>query len=310
MSVLERIYYLHDRIQAGTYPNTRVLVDQFEISPATAHRDVAYLRDRLLAPLAFDQRKNGYYYTSPFRLPFENSPDMALLLGLLSNLAAESGLGKLPELKEFGDRLGQVLFPGREDIGDLLYCEWIQQEEIGAHIFARVLEGLRRQRQLAIDYRDSLNRISSRTIDPLKLVNYQGRWYLLAWCHLRRDRRLFHLARMTRVNLSENPCTHRLERDDPWLSQSFGIFKGPVRFRAVIRFTGRAADLVRYQRWHPDQVMEHRNGALFLTLPVADERELKGRILQFGAGAELVEPDWLRQKLRWEIQTMADLYRN
>ena len=310
MSVLERIYYFHDQIQSGRFPNTRVLVDQFEISPATAHRDVAYLRDRLLAPLAFDQRKNGYYYTSPFSLPFENSPDMALLLGMLSNLAAESGLGDLPQLKTFRTRLGQMLFPGHQDITDLLHCEWIQQEKIGDNIFARVLEGLRRRRQLAIDYRDSFNRISSRAIDPLKLVNYQGRWYLLAWCHLRRDRRLFHLARMTRVTLSETPSIHRLERDDPWLSQSFGIFKGPVRFQAVIRFTGRTADMVSHQRWHPDQVMEQRDGALYLTLPVADERELMGRILQFGAGAELVAPDWLRHKLRREIGAMADLYHN
>jgi predicted DNA-binding transcriptional regulator YafY len=82
MSLLERIYYFHSRIQDNLYPNSGDLVREFEVSAATAHRDIAYLRDRLLAPLCFSQRKNGYYYTeADFRLPFEDIPGLVLLLG-------------------------------------------------------------------------------------------------------------------------------------------------------------------------------------------------------------------------------------
>ncbi len=84
MSLLERIYYFHSRIINDRYPNSGDLSREFEVSSATAHRDIQYLRDRLLAPLAFSQKKNGYFYTdSDFRLPFENTPKLLCSLACL-----------------------------------------------------------------------------------------------------------------------------------------------------------------------------------------------------------------------------------
>lgn len=44
-------------ITAGRYPNGSIIGQEFEVSPAIAHGDVAYLKDRLLAPLAFGKTK-------------------------------------------------------------------------------------------------------------------------------------------------------------------------------------------------------------------------------------------------------------
>ena len=110
MSLLERIYYFHARIQDGRYPNSGDLVAEFEVSAATAHRDIAYLRDRLLAPLAFDQKKNGYYYTdSGFRLPFADTPRLVALLGVLQKMGEETGLTNLPELRQLQKKIAALV---------------------------------------------------------------------------------------------------------------------------------------------------------------------------------------------------------
>ncbi len=309
MSTLERIYYLHARIRAGRYPNTTSLVREFEISPATAHRDVAYLRDRLLAPLAFDQRRNGYYYTdTAFHLPFENSPPLVLILGLLGTMARQTGLAGLPELEELKQRIQGLIFPGQRKIEDLLHCEWVEMEPVDRDVFRDVLNSLRKQCRLRFIYRSGTGSVSERTVDPLKLVSYQGRWYLLAWCHLRGERRMFHLGRIAGSSLLADPADHHLDRGDDWLTASFGIFKGPPRFRATIRFTGKAARIVRNQLWHTDQEMRADGDDILLTLPVADDREIMMKILQFGAGARVIAPQELRQKLGREIHRMAALY--
>ncbi len=41
MSLLERIYLFHEKLKENRYPNATLLVDQFEISSATARRDIA-----------------------------------------------------------------------------------------------------------------------------------------------------------------------------------------------------------------------------------------------------------------------------
>ncbi len=112
MSLLERIYHFHQELQNNRYPNATTLVEQFEISLATARRDIAYLRDRLLAPLEFSQRKNGFFYTEEgFGLPFEQSPKIVFLLGMLSKMAEEAGLGSLPEVQSLERRLAELVFP-------------------------------------------------------------------------------------------------------------------------------------------------------------------------------------------------------
>ena len=312
MSVLERIYFFHGRIRSGRYPNTSHLISEFEISQATAHRDIAYLRERLLAPLQFDTKKNGFYYTrDDFRLPFENSPAMTMILGLLGNMAEETGLSELPELAGIKRHLREAIFPGQRNMADLIYCEWVEKELVNSGIFATVLDALREQQQLQLTYRAGTGRTSRRKVEPLKLVNYQGRWYLLAWCLSKNDRRMFHLARMQKARLLQVPITeHHQDNIDDWLQASFGIFKGPATSRATIRFTGTAAEIVRHQIWHEKQKIEQEQDGIRLTLPIADDRELIMKVLQFGARAEILRPKKLRQRLAAEIGRMAEHYRD
>lgn len=75
MSQMERLYFFHQRVAQLRYPDSKTIMERFEVSEATARRDIAYLRDFLLAPLAFDRRQKGWYYTSnDFQLPFEHVP--------------------------------------------------------------------------------------------------------------------------------------------------------------------------------------------------------------------------------------------
>lgn len=313
MSLLERIYYFHARILDNRYPNSGDLVREFEVSPATAHRDIAYLRDRLLAPLAFSQRHNGYFYTeSGFRLPFEDTPRLIMLLGMLQKIAGETGLTDLPELKKLQQRLAQLVNKDNRTIEHLIHCEWVEIEPVDARIFTEVLSALLSGTQLHITYGSPAGKLSERTIDPLRLVNYQGRWYVLAWCHLRRSRRMFHLSRIKNSTRLDSGAEHRLDPDDDWLTGSFGIFKSGSgeRFRAEIKLQGTAAEIVRHQRWHPDQELIPDSDGLILSLPVSDDRELIMKVLQFGAQARIISPAELRRKVRIEIEKMAGLYKN
>lgn len=313
MSLLERIYYLHARIQNYRYPNSGDLVREFEVSSATAHRDIAYLRDRLLAPLDFSQKHNGYYYTEEgFRLPFEDTPRLVMLLGMLQKMAGETGLTDLPELKKLQNKLKELVNKDNQEIDNLIHCEWVGTEPVDAKIFANVLTSLLNATRLGITYRAPDGKESDRLIDPLKLVNYQGRWYILAWCCLRKSRRMFHLARISATHPTDTKTEHQLETEDDWLSGSFGIFKGDSesRYTAEILFTGTAADIIRHQHWHSEQSTEETKEGVILKLPVTDDRELVMKVLQFGHQARVLYPRNLQEKIYNIINKMAAQYNN
>jgi predicted DNA-binding transcriptional regulator YafY len=309
MSFLERIFFFHQETSRGRFPNSKSLATNFEISVATAKRDISYLRDRLLAPLCFDTRKNGYYYSqADFHLPFEESPRVVFLLAMLNKLAEEAGLGGLPEVRQLEQRLTALISPEYGKLVHSLHCQWLEVENIDHQIFAVVIEGVVKKQQLTISYRSIGGTPSTRTVAPLQLVNHQGRWYLFAFCTLRNDMRLFHIARMQHAALTGIALPPDLHFDRDHLLQSFGIFQGPPRYQAEILFISTAADLVAHQYWHQDQRMTQREDGVVISLPVSDDRELIMKILQYGALARVLSPPELVLRVKAAISAMTKIY--
>ncbi len=69
------------------------------------------------------------------------------------------------------------------------------------------------------------------------------------------------------------------------------------------------AKWIREQQWHSEQsFQEIPGGGVELCIPVADFREVKMMILQFGADVEVIAPDALRLEVAEEIRKMDRIY--
>ena len=60
MSQTERFYKIDQLLNDRGVVSFKVLMEALAISRATLKRDLAYLRDRLNAPIVYDRVKNGY----------------------------------------------------------------------------------------------------------------------------------------------------------------------------------------------------------------------------------------------------------
>lgn len=119
---------------------------------------------------------------------------------------------------------------------------------------------------------------------------------------------MFHVARITRAELSNEKISFLPGLEETYLQSSFGIFKGGEVEIAEILFTGTAAELVRHQHWHRDQQIKETPEGILLKMPVSDDREITMKVLQYGSLARVVSPEKLQLKIAREIQKMATLY--
>jgi predicted DNA-binding transcriptional regulator YafY len=309
MSLLERVYFFHNELTRNCYPNARTLMREFEISQPTARRDIAYLRDRLLAPLAYDQHKNGFYYEDQsFNLPFVNNSRIVFLLGMLSRIAEETGLKDLPEIRQLEQRLATMTGQDYGRLQDIIHCEWIEVEHPEPHIFDTIIDAIVTQHQLNITYQSPRKETTTRILEPLKLINYQGRWYLLAWCTLRQATRTFHLARIKSPTIGAKISQSRKAIAEH-LGNSFGIFKGTPCYHAEILFTGTAAELVKNQIWHKDQIVRETGQGVLFRLPVRDDREIVMKVLQYGGLAQVLSPTSLIKTIINHAKSIISTYR-
>lgn len=310
MSLLERLFYFHQEILKDNYPNSTSLTEQFEVSLATSRRDINYLRDRLLAPLAFDQKKNGFYYREEgFQLPFGDSPRIVFLLAVLNKLADEAGLGRLKEVQQLEHRLAGMISTDYKKIIEALHCQWIEVESIDHQVFETIIEAVVKRRLLALHYKSVGGETGERSVAPITIINYQGRWYLHGFCQLRQASRLFHIGRIADAELTDKQISPEIGDDRNQIQQSFGIFQGSPRYQAEILFRSTAAELVGNQHWHKDQLVTRVEEGLLMRLPVSDDREIVMKILQYGAMARVISPPELRERVEQEIAAMAEAYR-
>jgi len=314
---LERFVWFDNEIRRQRYPNASNLADQFEITIKTAQRSIEYFRERLIAPLAYDFFKKGYHYTDPsFQLPVTRISEEELLALLISQkLITEASAGSLgDELGRVSKRLGSLLaanLPGRAHPEDAFSFRWKNIHLADPQTFKIVTSALLQGRLLTFSYHSPGAATEvSRTVEPHHMVNYMGNWHLIAFCHLRKDWRDFLLGRMNDCQM-KNPEFQIRNREEwqPFLQNTFGIYQNRVNFDVVLRFSPDRSPWIKEEMWHEGQTdMFLEDGALVRTIPASHEVEIMMEILRHGAQVEVLKPDWLREKVRREIDAAAKNY--
>ena len=62
---------------------------------------------------------------------------------------------------------------------------------------------------LSVTYVDASGRVTRRDVEPVGLLHAPSGWYVIAWCVLRGDRRLFRLDRLRQAAVTDRPCAER-----------------------------------------------------------------------------------------------------
>ena len=309
MSINERVYQIDNLLHERRSITFQELLSRLEVSPATLKRDLAYMRDRLNAPIIFDKDLSGYRLDAQgvgaqYELPglwFTSEEIYALLTmqHLLSNLDTGGLLG--PHIKPLLSRL-TVLLGTADDAVDQVQKR-IKVESMGARqvhleLFQVVASALVRRKRLIIEYHSrGSDETSTRELSPQRLMHYRGNWYLDAWCHTKNAMRNFSVDAIKKAEITEQVADDIPETQlNEVLATGYGIFSGKDVEWATLHFTAERARWVADERWHSKQKGKFlKDGTYELKVPYSDHRELIMDILKHGQYVTVVAPESLRQ---------------
>jgi predicted DNA-binding transcriptional regulator YafY len=155
-------------------------------------------------------------------------------------------------------------------------------------------------------YSMSRDEENPRQVDPYHLTVFDGGYYLVGYCHLRKTERIFAVERIRELKM----LTIRFQvrpgfNAEEYLKHSWGIVKGEIVPVKVI-FSRAIARYIRDRLWHPSQRLRQlADGRLEMSLRVADTLEVRRWILGYGSEAEVLEPPALREVLRRDAEALA-----
>lgn len=168
------------------------------------------------------------------------------------------------------------------------------------------------QHWVELDYYSmSRNSLTHRRVAPYKVWFYDETFYLIGFCELRGEIRLFAVERIERLAvLDESFEPPRGFDANAFMQDSFGVFRGePVAVE--IRFSPDVAGYIQEKVWHDTQVLERQDdGGLIFRARVAGIEEIKYWVLKWGAGATVLAPEALRRAVAAEIERMAAAYQD
>ena len=133
-------------------------------------------------------------------------------------------------------------------------------------------------------YAASTDEVTTRAVDPLAVFTAEGRWHVIAWCHLAKGERDFRIDRIRALRRTGE----RFEKHEPTM-------KPGQAFQPASSATSVRLELAPDQRWvletYPVRDVEECGGRFRVTLDVAGEAWLERLLLRLGPEARVFEPD-------------------
>ncbi|GHO68958.1 transcriptional regulator [Ktedonobacter sp. SOSP1-52] len=311
MNRTDRLLAIVLELQGKGRQRAEDLARTFETSKRTIYRDIQALCESGVPVVSIPGL--GYSLMEGYFLPplsFSTSEATMLLLG--SDLMAQYFDAQYREAASAAARKISSVLPQelRAEVGYLQdNIIFVTPNAHGSLEEQGKLQLLRRaildRRRVSFTYHQRTNPesgqnvVTPRQADPYRLVSLYGIWNLIAYCHLRQDRRHFRLDRMEELQLCPNTFERPAELANPPAPS-----EAPRSIAVRVLFP---AEVARWLRETPNYYMtssEETAEGLLVTLHVRHERDILQWLLSWGRQVRVLEPASLRQRLAEEARAM------
>ncbi len=282
MRALARVSRIHREVAAGKFPSVAKLAEILEVTERTVKRDIAVLRDEMNAPLGFDRRKKGFYYTiEGWALPLKNLTEGDILSFFIAENALKmtgqnsQALQLKTSLAKIASLLPEQVSTDLSLLGDNVHFQnapYLNADPETLRLIAGASLG---QETIEFDYYSPHTREKTHRIaDVYLLQNFAGDWYASSFDQGRRDYRDFHVGRMSNVKVTGK----YFDRRDDWaaedyMKRGFSMTRGGRMTTVSILFDAYQAQWIRERKhFHPEETREElRDGSLRLSFRIGEK---------------------------------------
>lgn len=235
------------------------------------------------------------YFRRPVSLTVSEARALLSALAILGDLGDEGA-----SLRRLVGKVGVALggLAPRESIG------FVTDDTGQSPAFGLLKDAIDGHQTVDISYYSaSRDARGSRHIDPYRLVNVGGHWYVAAYCHNADAVRLFRLDRIETASRT----SHTFQPLDlPGLdSYEDGVLYHPSSSDRIaqVRFSPSATRWA-METWPESKPERHKDESVTLSIPYAHETWLVKQLLPYGSDAKIIEPADLATAF---VQTLSEL---
>jgi predicted DNA-binding transcriptional regulator YafY len=316
MNRIDRLTAILIMLQAKRVVTAGAIAARYGISLRTVYRDIRALEDAGI-PIGAQAGK-GYFLAEGFHLPpvmFTPNEAGALLLGAklvekFSDMRVNQHFaGALDKIKAVLGDADKDSLNRLDNLMTVLLAAPSANEKISNNWLSDIQSVLAQSRVIRIEYNSNYkDELTTRSVEPLGLCFYAGRWHLLAYCQLRRDYRDFRVDRIKAVAVTGEYFDRQRHGDLDKLVKHI-VLSADLK-SATVRFTPQAARLISDQKYYYGFVRQwEQDEAVEMEFLVPDYGFLGHWLLSFVDRVTVLAPEVLKQAMADHVRRLGMHYR-
>ncbi len=319
MHILSYILKIDQSIRNGDYPNAKKLNQEYgwNFSRSTFGRYIEMMRSDYGAPIDFDYKKNGYYYTDTTFYLHHVMLKEGELLTLSTILPLLEQYKNTPMEKSFRDLMQKLvqMLPDSITVDSALInneVHFISEPvtTLAEGVFESVLKATKLHQTLKIEYKTAKDSdYNERLFNPYHMVCHKGSWYLLGYSFHSNAIRLYAMPRIRKCIVTKDkfsiPKDFKLEDHIDIQMGAWG--NSGEQFKVEIEFAKNLKTYVMERRWHKDQIIrENPDGTVYLSFETNQLGPATSWIMSFTGGAKVLNPPELKEQVRIAAQKILN----
>lgn len=289
------VYYLLEKGKS-TAPE---LSEKFEVSVRTIYRDIDEISSAGIPIYATQGKGGGISILDNFVIDkslFSETEREQILMALQGITAAE---GKNSD--ELLTKLGALFQVKAMNWIEVDFSGWVQNKP-KQDVFNMIKSAIFHKNLIAFRYFNGSGETTDRRVRPVKLIFKSADWYLYGYCLGKEDYRFFKLTRIKELEILAE--TFWEEAVEPVINKEI---RNVETITVKLMFDKRAAFRV-YDEF-TDTVAEDGQGNLYVLTELPDNEMLYSYILSFADCVEVIEPEFIRDRIKKKLEDIQGKYR-
>lgn len=296
--ILTRLTIILARLNDGEALSVKELAEEFNVSTKTLQRDF----NERLSGFHVYQDKRRWKMQDGFRVEKTKSIEEQLVLDIIEKMTESIG-GK------FATTSHKLLSKIKNEEFNPIYTKLNIEDISDRFDDIQIIEkAIKNKTELACSYKNEREGTFRANIQPLKIVNYEGFWYLVAL----KDNYVKKYYIKTLSNIKETIITFRVDENiEELLKNSINIwFKADIEPFEVKIYADKIATKYFKRRALPTQTIEtlSQDGTMEFIVTITDEMEIIPIIKYWLPHLRVLEPSWISEMINEDLEVYLKKY--
>ena len=290
--ILTRLTTILSRLNSGDELDVKELALEFNTSEKTILRD---LKERLISFPIYKEHKK-WKMQSGFKIEKAKSLEDQLILDIIEKMTESIG-------GSFATKSHKLLSKIKNEDFNPIYTKLNIEDITDKFDDIKLIEqAIKEKKEMECSYENEREGRFQATIQPLKIVNFEGFWYLVALRETRLQK--YYIKTVSNLRLTDTPFSTD-EKIEKLLNNSISIwFKADIEPFEVKLFADNTASKYFQRRPLPTQSVEsiHQDGSMEFILTITDEMEIIPMVKYWLPHLTILEPSWIQEMIDEDIQ--------